>query len=61
MSTQDASTAGDIPEMPAPRVREFAAHSIGGGASLLLGLVGLVLGACLIVLGRTSAPAPGPH
>ncbi|WP_181796692.1 SPFH domain-containing protein [Streptomyces sp. WELS2] len=31
----------DIPEMPAPRVREFPAHSIGGGLALLLGLIGL--------------------
>ncbi|MFF5535828.1 SPFH domain-containing protein [Streptomyces cinerochromogenes] len=31
----------DIPEMPAPRVREFTAHSIGGGLALLLGLIGL--------------------
>ncbi|BCM69205.1 MULTISPECIES: SPFH domain-containing protein [Streptomyces] len=31
----------DIPEMPAPRVREFTAHSIGGGFALLLGLIGL--------------------
>ncbi|MET8643771.1 SPFH domain-containing protein [Streptomyces sp. NPDC004675] len=59
MSTQDASTAGDIPEMPAPRAREFAAHSIGGGASLLLGLVGLVLGACLIVLGANLGSGSG--
>lgn len=59
MSTQDASTADDIPEMPAPRVREFAAHSIGGGASLLLGLVGLVLGACLIVLGANLGSGSG--
>nr|WP_202516014.1 MULTISPECIES: SPFH domain-containing protein [unclassified Streptomyces] len=27
--------------MPAPRVREFTAHSIGGGLALLLGLIGL--------------------
>ncbi|MFH9663125.1 SPFH domain-containing protein [Streptomyces sp. NPDC017248] len=31
----------DIPEMPTPRVREFPAHSIGGGLALLLGLLGL--------------------
>ncbi|MFI0167798.1 SPFH domain-containing protein [Streptomyces sp. NPDC017095] len=31
----------DIPEMPALRVREFPAHSIGGGLALLLGLLGL--------------------
>ncbi|MFF6993456.1 SPFH domain-containing protein [Streptomyces sp. NPDC008313] len=34
--------------MPAPRVREFTAHSIGGGLALLLGLLGLLLGAALI-------------
>ncbi|WP_031483744.1 SPFH domain-containing protein [Streptomyces bicolor] len=42
------SIAADVPAMPAPRVREFAAHSIGGGLALLLGLVGLVAGAGLI-------------
>ncbi|MCK1819895.1 SPFH domain-containing protein [Streptomyces sp. XM83C] len=31
----------DVPEMPAPRVREFPARSIGGGLALLLGLIGL--------------------
>ncbi|MFE3634775.1 SPFH domain-containing protein [Streptomyces sp. NPDC059168] len=36
------SAAVDVPEMPAPRVREFQAHSIGGGLALLLGLLGLV-------------------
>ncbi|MGW6257328.1 SPFH domain-containing protein [Streptomyces sp. NPDC055085] len=33
--------------MPAPHVREFAAHSIGGGLALLLGLLGLLAGAAL--------------
>ncbi|WP_406367541.1 SPFH domain-containing protein [Streptomyces sp. NBC_00645] len=37
--------------MPAPRVREFAAHSIGGGLALLLGLLGLLLGAALCAVG----------
>lgn len=46
-----AGTAGDGPEMPAPRVREFAAHSIGGGLALLLGLLGLLLGAALCAVG----------
>ncbi|MEO3975997.1 SPFH domain-containing protein [Streptomyces sp. CAU 1734] len=41
----------DIPAMPEPRVREFAAHSIGGGLALLLGLGGLGAGVALIVLG----------
>lgn len=45
----DATSAtADVPEMPAPRVREFTAHSIGGGLALLLGLVGLLVGAGLI-------------
>ncbi len=59
MSVQDASAAGDLPEMPSPRVREFAAHSIGGGAALLLGLVGLALGACLIALGANLGSGSG--
>ncbi|SOD84066.1 SPFH domain-containing protein [Streptomyces sp. Ag109_G2-15] len=41
MSAHDASATADVPEMPAPRVREFPAHSIGGGLALLLGLLGL--------------------
>lgn len=50
--TPDPSGAGapapaagtpDVPEMPAPAVREFPAHSIGGGLALLLGLVGLLI------------------
>ncbi|MGW4023853.1 SPFH domain-containing protein [Streptomyces sp. NPDC005009] len=48
MSTHDTQVTADVPEMPAPRVREFAAHSIGGGLALLLGLVGLLIGAALI-------------
>jgi regulator of protease activity HflC (stomatin/prohibitin superfamily) len=39
--------------MPAPRVREFSAHSIGGGLALALGLAGLALGACLVAAGST--------
>ncbi|TXS53243.1 SPFH domain-containing protein [Streptomyces sp. uw30] len=45
------SVITDVPDMPAPRVREFTAHSIGGGLALLLGLVGLLVGAGLIVTG----------
>ncbi|PBC61425.1 hypothetical protein BKI49_23660 [Streptomyces sp. Tue6028] len=52
------STPEGVPEMPAPRVREFAAHSIGGGLALLLGLVGLLLGAGLIA-GATAVAATG--
>jgi regulator of protease activity HflC (stomatin/prohibitin superfamily) len=44
--------------MPAPRVREFTAHSIGGGLALLLGLVGLLLGAGMIV-SATAVDATG--
>ncbi|MER5937696.1 SPFH domain-containing protein [Streptomyces sp. NPDC001928] len=47
--TDATSVITDVPDMPAPRVREFTAHSIGGGLALLLGLVGLLVGAGLIV------------
>ncbi|MFI6549026.1 SPFH domain-containing protein [Streptomyces prunicolor] len=39
----------DVPDMPAPHVREFAAHSIGGGLALVLGLTGLLVSAGLLV------------
>ncbi|MEU1573083.1 SPFH domain-containing protein [Streptomyces collinus] len=55
MSTHDTQVTADVPEMPAPRVREFSAHSIGGGLALLLGLLGLLAGAVLIAL----APSVG--
>ncbi|MBL1081200.1 SPFH domain-containing protein [Streptomyces actinomycinicus] len=41
MSASAPAATADVPEMPAPRVREFTAHSIGGGLALLLGLIGL--------------------
>ncbi|WUI52022.1 SPFH domain-containing protein [Streptomyces sp. NBC_00414] len=44
--------------MPAPRVREVSAHSIGGGLALLLGLVGLLLGAAMVV-SATAVDATG--
>ncbi|MEU2063029.1 SPFH domain-containing protein [Streptomyces sp. NPDC013455] len=48
----------DLPEMPAPRVREFTAHSIGGGLALLLGLTGL--GAAAALFGASgAASSPG--
>ncbi|MEV6999955.1 SPFH domain-containing protein [Streptomyces sp. NPDC093982] len=56
MPTDTTSVTADVPEMPAPRVREFTAHSIGGGVALLLGLVGLLAGAGLIV---TTAAVSG--
>ncbi|MFC8085175.1 SPFH domain-containing protein [Streptomyces sp. NPDC057340] len=59
MSTHDApQVTADVPEMPAPRVRENQAHSIGGGLALLLGLVGLLVGAGLIV-SATAVAATG--
>ncbi|WP_432075185.1 SPFH domain-containing protein [Streptomyces wuyuanensis] len=45
------------PEMPGPRVGEFAARSIGGGLALLLGLAGLAAGVALMVMGATAAAA----
>ncbi|MFD9327582.1 SPFH domain-containing protein [Streptomyces sp. NPDC060065] len=53
MSAHDSTPIADVPEMPAPRVREFAARSIGGGLALLLGLVGLLLGAGMIATATT--------
>ncbi|MFD3930322.1 SPFH domain-containing protein [Streptomyces sp. NPDC058614] len=55
MSAHDSTPIADVPEMPAPRVREFAARSIGGGLALLLGLVGLLLGAGMIATATTVA------
>ena len=52
----EAAATADVPEMPAPRVREFAAHSIGGGLALLLGLLGLGLAVALFA---TSAAVGG--
>ncbi|MER6181389.1 MULTISPECIES: SPFH domain-containing protein [unclassified Streptomyces] len=57
MTTHDDTTV-DVPDMPAPRVREFAAHSIGGGLALLLGLLGLFAGAGMIA-GATAVSATG--
>src|SRR5687767_4482980 len=57
MPADTTSVTADVPEMPAPRVREFTAHSIGGGVALLLGLVGLLAGAGLIV--STAAVSGG--
>ncbi|MFE1455306.1 SPFH domain-containing protein [Streptomyces sp. NPDC058735] len=57
MSTHDTQVTADVPEMPAPRVREFTAHSIGGGLALLLGLAGLLAGAGLIAAATVVGPA----
>ncbi len=58
MSTHDPQVTADVPEMPAPRVREVPAHSIGGGLALVLGLIGLLGGAALIVT-ATAVTATG--
>lgn len=55
--TATGSVATDAPEMPEPRVREFAAHSIGGGLALLLGLLGLAAGTGLVVLATAAGSA----
>ncbi|MFD9225725.1 SPFH domain-containing protein [Streptomyces sp. NPDC060064] len=51
MPATSTPTVEDLPEMPAPQVREFPAHSIGGGAALLLGLLGIASGVVLVVAG----------
>lgn len=48
----------DLPYIPDPQVREFPAHSIGGGLALLLGLVGLALGVGMAV-GATEVSSGG--
>ncbi|MEU0286910.1 SPFH domain-containing protein [Streptomyces sp. NPDC052492] len=53
MPTHDPQVTADVPEMPAPRVREVKAHSIGGGLALLLGLLGLAAGVAMIVVATT--------
>ncbi|MFE9397426.1 SPFH domain-containing protein [Streptomyces flavidovirens] len=58
-STSAPADLPDMPDMPAPRVRERAAHSIGGGLALLLGLLGLLAGVGLVVTGATLA-STGP-
>ncbi|MFC5957030.1 SPFH domain-containing protein [Streptomyces pratens] len=62
MTTHDAQAAqatADVPEMPAPRVRETAAHSIGGGLALTLGLAGLLLGIGMAVSAGAVTAAAG--
>ncbi|MEV8070351.1 SPFH domain-containing protein [Streptomyces sp. NPDC085995] len=59
-STADGGPgAADLPDMPAPQVREFPAHSVKGGLALLLGLVGLVIAVVLVVAG-SAVTATGP-
>ncbi|AZS85313.1 SPFH domain-containing protein [Streptomyces griseoviridis] len=62
MSVHDSApetTTADVPEMPEPRVREVAAHSIGGGLALLLGLVGLLVGVGVTIAATAVSSAGG--
>ncbi|MFI9342484.1 SPFH domain-containing protein [Streptomyces sp. NPDC052773] len=58
MARNETAAVADLPEMPEPRVREFTAHSIGGGLALLLGLLGVLTGIGL-VLSATAVPTTG--
>lgn len=58
MTTHDSAPTTDLPDMPDPQVREFQAHSIGGGLALLMGLLGVVLGVGMIV-GATAVTGGG--
>lgn len=55
--TPPGARVDELPQMPEPQVREFAAHSIGGAMALFLGLLGLVAGAGVIVLGALASSA----
>ncbi|MFF0449358.1 SPFH domain-containing protein [Streptomyces sp. NPDC004609] len=59
MAGAGISIQEDGPRTPGPRVREFAAHSIGGGLALLLGLLGVVVGAVMIIVAATAVDAAG--
>ncbi|WP_030929561.1 SPFH domain-containing protein [Streptomyces sp. NRRL S-646] len=54
MPIHDTTPDADIPEMPAPRVREFTAHSIGGALALLLGLLGLLVAGVLFAAAQAN-------
>ncbi|MGW1746337.1 SPFH domain-containing protein [Streptomyces sp. NPDC002092] len=54
MPIHDNAPEADIPEMPAPRVREVTAHSIGGALALLLGLLGLLVAGVLFAAAQAN-------
>ncbi|KIF68192.1 membrane protein [Streptomyces sp. AcH 505] len=57
MASTSTAPNDELPEMPKPRVREFPAHSIGGGLALLLGLIGLAAGIALTVVAASLGSA----
>ncbi|MCX4819106.1 SPFH domain-containing protein [Streptomyces sp. NBC_01142] len=59
MPATSTKTSDELPDMPEPRVREFPAHSIGGGLALLLGLLGVGCAVALLATGATLS-SPGP-
>ncbi|MFJ2116377.1 MULTISPECIES: SPFH domain-containing protein [unclassified Streptomyces] len=58
-TSTSAHSADGVPPRPAPEVRETAAHSIGGGLALTLGLAGLAGGVGLVVLGAMALDGDG--
>lgn len=54
MPIHDTTPDADVPEMPAPHVREFTAHSIGGALALLLGLLGLLVAGVLFAAAQAN-------
>ncbi|WP_340376433.1 SPFH domain-containing protein [Streptomyces sp. SS7] len=57
LSTESSSALA--PALPAPRVKEFPAHSVGGGFALLGGLVGLLAGGGMIAAATTVTATGG--
>ncbi|MEU2511804.1 SPFH domain-containing protein [Streptomyces syringium] len=51
IGTAETAPPETVPAMAKPLVRERPAHDIGGGLALLLGLVGLLVGAGAVALG----------
>ncbi|MFD9813003.1 SPFH domain-containing protein [Streptomyces sp. NPDC059080] len=57
---RDGAPLADAPEMPAPQVRERAAHSIPGGLALLLTVLGVFLGIAMIIGGGVAGSGGSP-